>query len=181
MSFFHGNILRPKYSLFALPLAIMIASLAITDSFGQQTGTNGNTSYWVHGGTSVSNLGVGIHGGISVDKNQHVFSFRTVSTDLYYGAETWDVALLYGRSTTFSTWYFSAGVGVAVTGGNKYSRLFGGGNTAPMETTLGFPLEGNISWQPTRFVALGLYGFANVNTEHPLGGMGLLFRLGNLY
>ncbi|WP_372638486.1 hypothetical protein [Fodinibius sp.] len=181
MSFYPGRILLARYSLLVFTLVIILSSLNITDSFGQQTNANDNARYWVHGGTSVSNLGLGIHGGLSVDYKQHVFSLRTTSTDMSYGAETWDVALLYGRSTTFRTWYFSAGVGAAVIGGEKYPGLFGRGNSSPMETMLGFPLEAVVSWQPVNVVALGLYGFANVNTEHPIGGMGLSFRIGDLY
>lgn len=161
-------------------LTIAFLLLSTTDSFGQQAGVDSNTSYWVHGGTSINSLGVGVHGGLTVDYNQHVFSLRTVSTGRSYGSETWDVALLYGRSTTFRSWYLSAGVGAAVTGGTKYPGLFGSGEGTPMETMLGFPLEANLSWQPTGFVALGLYSFANVNTEHPFGGIGISVRVGNI-
>lgn len=162
-------------------LAVAFLLITITDSHGQQIniGTS-STNYWVHGGTSINNLGVGIQGGLAVDYNQHVFSLRTVSTDMPYGAQTWDVALLYGRSTTFRSWYLSAGVGAAVTGGTKYPGLFGSGEGTPMETMMGFPLEANLFWQPTNFVGLGIYSFANVNTEHPFGGMGLTIRVGNL-
>lgn len=170
-----------EYSMIVTFLTIVFLLLSIADSIGQQTnGDTNSTSYWVHGGTSINNLGVGVQGGLSVDYNQHVFSLRTVSTDQSYGAETWDVALLYGRSTTFRSWYVSAGVGAAVTGGTKYSGLFGSGEGIPMETMLGFPLEANLFWQPTNFVGLGVYSFANVNTEHPFGGMGLSVRVGNL-
>jgi hypothetical protein len=181
MSFLSDRILFVRY-LFIIPLAVIGLFATTTDSFAQQTNVKdtSSTSYWVHGGTSIHNLGMGIHGGFSVDYNQHVFSLRTVSTDLSYGAETWDVALLYGRSTTFRSWYLSAGVGAAITGGTKYPGLFGSGKGTPMETMMGFPLEANLSWQPTGFVALGIYSFANVNTEHPFGGMGLTVRVGNL-
>lgn len=121
-----------------------------------------------------------MHGGIIFDYDHHVFSLRTASTSLQLGTETWDVALLYGRSMEYKTFYLSAAVGASVIGGKSYSRLFKRQDETTMETnTLGFPLEGQVSWEPVNFVALGVYSFVNVNTEQPFGGIGLSIRLGN--
>jgi hypothetical protein len=45
---------------------------------------------------------------------------------------------------------------------------------------IGFPLEGQVAWTPSRFMSIGLYALANVNTAQPLGGVGLNLRLGAL-
>lgn len=170
-----------KFHVFALPLALIISFLSYSNSFSQQTqNPDSELDYWIHTGTSVSTLGIGIQGGLSFDYNRHVFSLRTTSTDPSFGAETWDIAFLYGRSITYRPFYVSAGVGASVVGGKKYSRLFSSENAETAETTLGFPLEGQVSWTPTGFIALGVYSFANVNAEQPFGGMGLTIRLGNL-
>lgn len=163
-----------------ISLSVCLALFSFSDSWGQQTETsNSELKYWIQAGNSVTTLGPGINGGITFDFNNHVLSLRTVSTDMNYGTETWDVALLYGRSMTYQSLYFSAGVGASVIGGKSYSRLFGSENSTKIETTMGFPLEGRVSWEPTGFVALGVYSFANVNTEQPFGGIGLSIRLGN--
>lgn len=169
-----------KFHVFVLSLVLSISFLNFSDSYSQQISTSDSgLNYWVHSGTSVSTLGVGVQGGLSFDYNRHLFSLRTISTDLDYGAETWDIALLYGRGITYRSLYISAGAGASVIGGKKYSQLFGGESTEA-ETTLGFPLEGQISWTPTGFIALGIYSYANVNTEQPFGGIGLNIRLGDL-
>lgn len=136
--------------------------------------------YWIQGGSSLTTLGPGVQAGFNIEYNRHLFSLRTISTDPTFGKETWEAALLYGRSISIRSFYLSAGVGASAVGGSSYSRLFGSDEEAQMDTMLGFPLEGQISWTPARFVALGIYSFANVNTGQPLGGIGLSLRLGNL-
>ncbi|MFH5884220.1 hypothetical protein ACG2F4_07910 [Halalkalibaculum sp. DA3122] len=132
-------------------------------------------------GQAITTLGAGIHGGITFDHQHHLFSLRTTSTDPAFGGETWDIAFLYGRGTRIRSFYVSAGLGASVIGGTRYPRLFGGGRGEQMQTMIGFPLEGQISWQPLRYLAVDLYSFANVNTEQPFGGVGLSLRAGKLW
>ncbi|MDZ7694850.1 MAG: hypothetical protein U5K69_27655 [Balneolaceae bacterium] len=123
---------------------------------------------------------MGVFGGITLDHQRHLFSLRTTSTDPVFGEETWDVAFLYGRGTYIRSFYLSAGIGTSVIGGTRYSQLFGGDRGEQMQMMIGFPLEGQISWQPLRFLAVDLYSFANINTEQPFGGVGLGLRIGKL-
>ena len=69
---------------------------------------------------------------------------------------------------------------MAVVGGRRYDALFGGGDAEPFDTMIGFPLEGHATWLPTPVLAVGLHAFADVNTEHPFGGIGVHLRLGRL-
>jgi hypothetical protein len=62
----------------------------------------------------------------------------------------------------------------------RYSRLFGGGEAEEFDPMIGFPLEGQLAWTPTGVASVGLHAFANVNTAHPIGGLGLFIRLGSL-
>ncbi len=95
MIFLSDRMLFIRSSLIVQFLTVACLLTITTSSYGQQTNVDTNTTnYWVHGGTSINNLGVGIQGGLSVDYNQHVFSLRTVSTDMSYGAEIWDIALV---------------------------------------------------------------------------------------
>ncbi|PAU94509.1 hypothetical protein CK503_06855 [Aliifodinibius salipaludis] len=159
-----------------LPL-ILVASFSQSYSQGVQK-TDSHIDYWVQGGPSVTTLGTGLQAELMVDYNNHLFSISTTSTDVDFGTEIWDIALIYGQSMNYRSFYLSAGTGVAVIGGNGYSDLFGRGTKTSIETTIGFPLRGQISWQPVRFFALGINSFLNVNTEQPFGGIGISVRIG---
>jgi hypothetical protein len=45
---------------------------------------------------------------------------------------------------------------------------------------IGFPLEGTITWSAARVLALGVRGFANVNTGQPFGGLGMTVQVGRI-
>lgn len=168
-----------RKSLLLLLFSLVIIGMSFSSGYCQEIETqHSDLSYWIHGGTSANTLGIGIQGGLMVDYKNHIFSIRGASTDRDFGVETWDVAFLYGRSISYRTLYMSAGVGVAVIGGTGYSDLFGDKTEMPIETTIGFPIEGQVSWEFTSFLALGIYSFANINTEQPFGGLGLAVRLG---
>ena len=140
----------------------------------------GDMRYWVHAGLSLTTLGTGVVGGLAVEANRHVFSLRAASTDPAWGGGTWDVAFLYGRMVEGASFMLSGGTGVAVVGGSRYGHLFGDGPVRTLEPMIGFPLEAQLAWTPTGIVALGVHGFANVNTGQPFGGIGLSLRVGDL-
>lgn len=167
--------------LYCFCVALGLGLLPLSPVLGQSAdGTETEVHYWIHGGPTATTLGIGIGGGIAVEFDRHVFSLRGVSTDPTPGRETWEVAFLYGRGISTENFYLSVGAGTSVVGGVGYPRLFGGGEGEAFEPMIGFPLEGRVSWAPTDVMALGVYGFANVNTAQPLGGVGLTLRLGHL-
>lgn len=160
-----------------LGLSLLSVSAAVGQSPSpEETGVQ----YWVHAGPAATTLGLGASGGVAVEFARHVFSLRGTSTDPTPNGETWDVALLYGRATTPGAFFLSAGTGVSIVGGTQYSHLFGRDEGEDFEPMIGFPLEGRLAWSPPGPVAFGLYAFANVNTAHPLGGLGLTLHLGRL-
>lgn len=162
-------------------LAVGLALLSLSSALGQPAPeSDSDVRYWVHGGPAATTLGVGIGGGVAAEYDRHVFSLRGVSTDPSVGAETWEIAFLYGRATSTTHVFLSAGAGVSVVGGTRYPRLFGGGEGESFDPMIGFPLAGQVAWTPSGIVSIGLYAFANVNTAHPLGGVGLNLRLGAL-
>ena len=93
-------------------------------------------------------------------------------------SETWEIAGLYGRVIAVRDLHFSAGVGVGVVGGKGYSQFFAAGNREDIDTMIGFPVEGRITWKPVPHAGLGLHSFANVNTVQPFGGVALTLHLG---
>ncbi|MEL7833681.1 hypothetical protein [Fodinibius sp. Rm-B-1B1-1] len=164
-------------SIFILLSFIFMTGVSNSYSQSVQKGDS-DVNYWVEGGPSLTTLGTGLQAGLMADYNNHLFSISTTSTDFDFGAETWDIALIYGRSMSYRAFYLSAGTGVAVIGGSGYSDLLGKGTKKSVDTSIGFPLRGQLSWQPISFMALGIYGFANVNTEQPFGGIGFSLRVG---
>ena len=154
---------------------------SFSQGYGQEVKpTSSDITFWIYGGPSVTTLGIGSQAGLAIDYSNHLFSIGTTSTDFDFRNETWDIALTYGRSMNYRSFYLSAGTGVAVVGGNGYSNLFGKGTKTPFETTIGFPLRGQISWQPIQFLGVGIKSFFNVNTEQPFGGVGVSLRVGRL-
>ncbi len=162
-------------------LALALAVLPLAGVHAQPTEPEGRpVHFWMQGGPAVTTLGAGMHAGLGVEFDRHVLSLRGTSTDRSVGAETWDVAFLYGRALVVGHVHLSAGAGVAVAGGESYGQLFGGEQGEHFDPMIGFPLEGRASWMPTGVLAVGLYGFANVNTGHPFGGIGASVRVGRL-
>lgn len=162
-------------------LVVGLSLLSPPAVFGQPTDdSTTDINVWIHGGPAATALGLGTIGGAAVEFDRHVFSLRAVSTDQAFGDELWEIAVLYGRATATEQVFLSAGVGTAVVGGTRYPGFFGGGRGEDFDPMIGFPLEGQIAWTPVRAVALGVYAFANVNTAHPVGGVGLTLRLGDV-
>lgn len=166
------------FSLAAISVLIGCSSVA-----GQPADRSpSELSYWFYGGQNLTTLGVGSHGGLAVEFDRHVLSARATSTDLVFGEQTWDVALLYSRATYAGDFFLAAGTGVSVVGGRSFSRLiaFNGETGDKLDPMLGFPLQSQVAWTPIDYGSIGLYGFANVNTGQPFGGAGLYIRIGSL-
>lgn len=142
------------------------------------TGSHAGKSVDVYGGAAITTLGQGMLAGITFRNGGHQFIFRGVSTDLEPAGETWEIAGLYGRVFAVESFEFSAGAGVGVIGGSGYSHLFAVGSEQRLETMIGFPLEGRITWRPARQAGIGLCSFTNINTVQPIGGLALTVHLG---
>ncbi len=135
-------------------------------------------SWRAFGGPNISTTGTGLSAGISFQNRNHQFTLRAVSTDPDPQESTWEIGVLYGQSTSSNSLLLSAGAGFSVVGGKRYPRLIADDRQERLEPMIGFPLEGRAVWQPTGYVGIGLYGFANINTGQPFGGLGLMMHLG---
>lgn len=159
-------------------LTILAGLILISPLQGQSLSDSpAGVSAGVFGGPAITTLGPGLMAGIHVRNRGHQFTIRGVSTDLKPSGETWEIAGLYGRVITFRAFQLSAGSGVGVVSGTGYSRLFASGTREDLETMIGLPLEGRVTWKPVSQAGLSFYGFANVNTAQPLGGIALILHL----
>lgn len=164
----------------SLGLVVVIAGFGVTPATAQTDAQSSRVLYWLYAGPSLTTLGVGASGGVSIEADRHVFSLRATTTDPTFGHETWDVGLLYGRALFVQSFTFSASTGIAIVSGTRYGSLFGRGPGRDLETMIGFPLEGVITWTPTPVFGVGVRGVANVNTGQPFGGLGVTLQVGRL-
>jgi hypothetical protein len=90
-----------------------------------------------------------------------------------------DYALLYGRATppAAKRYHASAALGLALVQGCEGGGLGGCQNVSDV---VGVPLELQLFWRPGSLVGLGLYGFANFNSQRSFGGLTLGLQLGRL-
>lgn len=161
---------------------ISLLTLGATITFGQspkQDSSADTPAFWIYGGPNLSTLGPGLTTGFSARNGNHLFSLRTISSDPLTYLDTWEAAVLYGRTMAVHDFLFTAGTGVAVVGGRRYPRLIATGAGEELEPMIGFPLEGQLIWNPFKYAGLGIYGFANVNTGQPFGGITLNIRIGS--
>ena len=164
-----------------------------TDSrlYAQNTSINTKEHhYWVNmgGGFGLVNGGLGeseggISGGLSLSyqTGSSLFSIRGVineefKLDLwgYSGPpeRVWDVGVLYGRVAKASWGLASISGGVGIVGASEYE----GSSSLHM----GIPVEGQLFWTPSYRLGIGIYGFANLNTEKSFAGALLCLQIGRL-
>ncbi|OGC85459.1 MAG: hypothetical protein A2142_08440 [candidate division Zixibacteria bacterium RBG_16_48_11] len=136
---------------------------------------------WVHGGLGGDPAGVSGGLSLSYSKGSSLFSIRGVvneefKLDLwgYSGPpeSVWDVGVLYGRIAKASSGLASISAGVSIVGASLDE------GTLPLR--LGIPIEGQLFWTPTSVVGIGIYGFANWNSEKSFLGALLSLQIGKL-
>jgi hypothetical protein len=89
-----------------------------------------------------------------------------------------DYALLYGRATPPAERYHaSAAVGLGIVHGCRGGGL---GGCRDVPNVVGVPIELQLFWRPGSLVGLGLYGFANFNSQQSFAGLTLGLQLGRL-
>lgn len=138
---------------------------------------------WVTAGVGGSSSGLAVVGGVDVLRRQHLISFRGVALsegDIFSsGDEFWDLGVLYGRARRGPRSVMGASVGIGVMGSKHRGGLFGDASTVTT-TRISLPLAARAAWHPLSFLGLGIYGFANINSEQSFGGGALALELGRL-
>ena len=169
-------------------LGVLILLLTNSSLFAQDksSGTE-ERHFWanVGGGGSWVRSGLGedeggISGGISFSyqTGSNLFSIRGVENeefklDLfgYTGPpdKVWDMGVLYGRvaKASWGLASISAGVGLVGISHNDISSYH-----------LGIPIESQLFWTPISTLGVGIYGFANLNSEKSFVGALLCLQIG---
>jgi hypothetical protein len=109
----------------------------------------------------------------------NLLSLRVAATAGLFDDGFGDYALLYGRATppAGKRYHAGAALGLALVQGCEGGGLGGCQNVSDV---LGVPLELQLFWRPGSLVGLGLYGFANFNSQRSFGGLTLGLQLGRL-
>lgn len=124
---------------------------------------------------------------VTYREKQNLITGRLSSTAEVFGDVVFDYGLLYGRMIGSGEGFVSVGGGLAfvegefVDDGLSFCNFFSQ-DCEPKETvkvqTVGVPLEVQLFWRPTRFVGVGAYLFANLNTVASFGGASASIQLG---
>jgi hypothetical protein len=127
-------------------------------------------------GAGAGSLGIAFLGALDIGIHRHVATLRVGATAELFGDESWDVALMYGYRFSTESFDFQPSGGVGVAFGERDGSLFKSG----LELTphVGLALQAGGYWRPSRYFALGLVAFGDVNAERSFGGAVAALRLG---
>ena len=148
--------------------------------------------YWVTLGIGAGSIGIAVGGGFSYQMERKIFSIRYVYQDNFEEfilgsspSRVADVAILYGLNASkedargvLGLASISAGVGLVTSTSqkllsqNRYKDI--------KNSTIGLAIESQLIWAPVRAWGLGLYGFANINSERSFVGVLLSLPIGKL-
>ncbi len=143
---------------------------------------NSFSATWVTTGAGISTSGASFIGGVSHQIDAHLISVRSTVSTVLFGDEFFDVGVLYGRATEVRKFHQSISIGLGMVGGiRREGSLFSSEPSETIPFTLNVPLELKMYWRPTRYVGLGPYLFANLNTEHSVIGGALSIKIGKLW
>ena len=163
-------------------LAAMLL-LATPPAQAQDVALPHSDMFWITGGLGVGSEDFAGTAGISLQHDAHLFSLRVAATAGLFDDGFGDVALLYGRASRVADrrYRLGAAAGISAADGCIESgpgSLFG--DCEAQKTVIGFPMEAHVSWLPTTFLGLGLYGFADLNRTRSFAGLTLSVQLGRL-
>lgn len=139
--------------------------------------------YWVNlgaGSGSISKNAFALSANATYQFGNNLLTLRAAGTGELFGKSIGDYGLLYGLPLKQEQVFISIGVGLAFVEGSISHGLFSLIPPEKIGPTIGIPLEVQLFWRPTRFLGMGLYGFANLNPEEPYVGVTLSFQLGKL-
>jgi hypothetical protein len=106
---------------------------------------------------------------VSAQRGRFLLSSRIAAVSSSIFDTTWDLGLLAGLATSpAGPIHVGAGLGL------------GYAEPTPSRGVFTVPAELQVFWRATRFLGLGLYGFATFNGTDSFGGATLAFQLGRL-
>jgi len=170
-------------------LFIIVLSSILPGSFIGQALAHGvaeqkhsESTYWINGGFGPAkpSFGFGLTG--SYRAGLHIFSARLLYSSevalFYEPIELMEGAVLSGLawSTTHSLISLETGIGLVRGKIPIYQD-----SSIERFTTIGLPVAVQLFWAPFEKLGIGLYGFADFNSQEHMGGLLFCLQLGRLH
>jgi hypothetical protein len=139
-------------------------------------------SYWLSAGLGAGTEDFAGSASLSYQHGVHLLSLRAAGTAGLFDDGFGDVALLYGRATLAGDRRYraSAALGLAVVDGCESAGDGGLGDCTDQGNPVGLPIEAQLSWLPTSYLGVGLYGFADFNRARSFAGVTLGLQVGRV-
>ncbi|MBU4444988.1 hypothetical protein KJ656_07910 [bacterium] len=166
-------------------LILVLVFAGINSVCAQPTSQTSKSRFWLSGGLGLSTLGsIAGSANASIQFKRILFTLRTTANSAsLFGDEFFDVGLLVGLASQGRGGHASVSVGFARVTGSRSDGLdlFGtGAGREDIDPTFGLPIEVQLFGNIGRILGLGLYAYANVNTEQIFGGITVNLRFGKL-
>ncbi|MGA9116746.1 MAG: hypothetical protein WB626_08230 [Bacteroidota bacterium] len=166
-----------RWALLLLLVFPARAACGDPDPLSDDSCTAETERWWVNGGVGSASGDIGsgplLSAGLSwsSQSGSTLLSLRTVYTaevEFHIFGEAgapaesaWDAGVLYGWILRRRLWCASAGAGAGFVGGRRVTGSF---------LTLGIPAESQLFLTPLSWLGVGVYWFANLNTERSFWG-----------
>ena len=145
-------------------------------------------------GIGVGTMDIGGVVSFTYDFTDQFLSIHAVATDEFklFGdnpvERIGDIGILYGISTRWSKWYASVGTGVSYVHSATRGKLIRSSNETfgadeyeeISRTTVGLPIQVEISGATFPFFGAAIIGFANINSIKTYGGITICIQIGKL-
>lgn len=177
--------------VFCVTALVLLAGTSI--SYGQQDSSIAEKHhYWINIGFGGSSHGISSGAIFSYRIKGNLISFRFIYNEELNilgpspSESVWEFGLLYGINTKASYGLASISGGISMVGGvrrGKYLSSEGWFSSNYEKLTfmsIGIPIEGQLFWTPFSFLGVGIYAFANLNTEGSFAGALICLQLGIL-
>jgi hypothetical protein len=165
-------------------LAGMFLFISIEANYAQtDSSTIDKKCYWLNFGIGKGSVGdesMAIATNFSYQFGKNLVSLRAAGNIDWFRKSMSDYGILYGRSLNQSSLFVSVGAGLALVEGSISHGLFSNKEPEKIGPTIGIPFEAQLFWRPTSFLGIGLYGFANLNSEETFYGFTLNLQFGKL-
>jgi hypothetical protein len=178
--------------------SVFYTILTVSWCYGQENYKSENGLYWFNFGVGCSSYGYSIGGNVSFQRNNYLASLRTIynseidlrfiETRLYERNPNriYDIGLMQGFILKNNHESVSLSTGISVVNNVVRGRLLSCSgwiyNTCSYEminhTVIGIPLELELFWT-ARDVGIGVYCFANFNSESSYVGVLFCVRVNN--
>ena len=176
-----NNSFRNRVMHFTISISLL---LIMTGFIYAQSGNQ--NYYWMNFGLGLGSVGEDGEGGMAIHFNfayeiaGKILTLRMLDCGQLFGRSLDEISFLYGKGFDFSKVYISFGGGIGMVKGSISHGIFSESKTTYIGPTTGLPLEMQVQWRPFRLIGLGLYGFANINSEESFYGATLSLYIGKL-